>query len=282
MSFMPEASKGAALPRLADTRLGDRTGDPHRVTRFKLPLCKDPKTQAQETELLFGETVYVQDRLGDFALCVNQLDHYRGFVPVGALAADSNTPTHRITHRLSHAYSEPDLKSVVLQQLPYGGRLIEQTGSTDKFLSTTAGFVPRGHVALVAETRPDPVQEALAWTGTPYLWGGRTATGIDCSALVQLAFGACGIPLHRDSDLQWRTAGTLISERPESGAQRGDLAFFPGHVGLMVSETEILHANATHMSVTVDLLADVIDWVAADLSPESDTPPFLGFKRISF
>ena len=124
-------------------------------------------------------------------------------------------------------------------------------------------WVPAPHVAPLGAVAPDFVAAALALRGVPYLWGGRTPLGLDCSGLVQLVLAGAGMVAPRDSDQQAATLGTVIDEGV--GPERGDVVFFPGHVGLMVDAGHLVHANAFAMAVSVDPLAEVVARVAAEI-----------------
>ena len=121
------------------------------------------------------------------------------------------------------------------------------------------GWVHARHLAAIADKAPDFVTVAERFVGTPYLWGGRTSIGIDCSGLVQLALLAAGIHCPRDSDQQAEALGALVSADGTGFTfRRGDLVFFPGHVGMMTDTVTLLHANAYHMQVVAEPLADVV------------------------
>jgi cell wall-associated NlpC family hydrolase len=146
----------------------------------------------------------------------------------------------------------------------------------------TEGFVPLADGNWIYATHiakdfgKDPVSEALKLLYTPYLWGGKTNAGIDCSALIQIAYASVGIDVPRDADLQEAGLGSILKE--DEVPQYGDLAFFPGHVGIMLDDMHLLHANAHHMRVSIDPLKDVIDIV----SFQTEKPPLTCIKRLSF
>lgn len=250
------------------------------INQYAAPL-KDsaaPNAQAVST-LLFGEPVVWLDGAGSGEnprLCQSLIDGYKGYLKTGSATAMNAKPTHRVTALSSHAYSAPDIKSPVSARLPMGAMVAVSEGEeTGRFLLLTSGaFVLKQHVQPVGTHATDPVKEAEVFIGAPYLWGGRSADGIDCSGLIQMTLARCGMRTLRDSGSQFKSIGELLPEGVKPG--RGDLAFFPGHVGWMVSETHLLHANATHMAVTIDPLDDVIRWVAS----ETDQPPFTGFRRL--
>jgi cell wall-associated NlpC family hydrolase len=223
------------------------------------------------SELLFGERFDVVDIADGWAWGYAARDRYVGYVPADLLAPGAATATHRVVAKAALAFAGPDIKTRVLRTLPMNARLTAEDHD-DRFVRTDAGeYVHRRHVANVADVAADPVAVALAFIGTPYKWGGRTYAGIDCSGLVQMALDACGIACPRDSDMQAGALGTLAGGAP----RRGDLVFFPGHVGIMADARQLLHANAFHMATVVEPLDDVI----ARLRP-SHADPVRAVRRL--
>ena len=274
-----------ARPDLASEALRGRvqaerfvTGIPHLVVWGRAPVRKAGHVDAPlMTELLFGESVTVFDEADGFAWAQAGRDGYVGYVPAAALEPGAARPSHRLTVRQGHLYPQPDIKHPPRIRVYYGARLCAASaGSTDRFLKLAGGdYVPLQHVAPIDQRGDDPVAVAERFLGTPYLWGGGSAEGLDCSALIQIAYDACGRAIPRDSDLQWSALKPRAQTVDKAQARRGDLAFFPGHVGVMVDDRHLLHANATHMAVTVDPLDTVIGWVARD-----HADPFHGLLRV--
>jgi cell wall-associated NlpC family hydrolase len=124
------------------------------------------------------------------------------------------------------------------------------------FARTAAGWLFEKHLAPIDRPRPDPIATALQFMGVPYLWGGRSADGLDCSGLVQLAVQSTGRWCPRDSDHQARFLGQPVVDLAR--ARSGDLIAFKGHIGFLIGSEQLLHANAFHMQVTLDALADVL------------------------
>ncbi|TAK07606.1 MAG: glycoside hydrolase, partial [Rhizorhabdus sp.] len=193
-----------------------------------------------------------------------------GYVPADVLG-DLVDPTHRVTARVALLFAAPSIKAPTIGTLPFGAHVAGTTA--DDFLRTDAGYLHYRHVAPIGELAGDPVAVGETFLGMPYLWGGRGADGIDCSGLVQVAFAACGIAAPRDTDLQREALGEPLPQ--EARLRRGDIISFPGHVGLMVDESSLLHANAHWMSVVIEPLADVV----ARLEPHHDRP-ILGRRRL--
>ena len=223
------------------------------------------------SQLLPGEEFAVLDLAGDWAWGYSRHDHYVGYVSVGSMSAPIQ-PNYRIAVREALLFAGPSIKSPSIGALPFGARLAGET--RDSFVETAAGFVHVRHVAAIDERAKDAVTIAEIFLGMPYLWGGRGDGGIDCSGLVQIALAATGIAAPRDTDMQRESLGAILPE--ETRLRRGDIVNFPGHVGLMVDETRMIHANAHWMSVVVEPLADIV----ARLAPHHDRP-ILSRRRIT-
>lgn len=221
---------------------------------------EEPSFEArQSTELLFGEAFTVLDERDGWAWGQNGTDGYVGWLRVEALDADLTVPTHKISALRTFVQPEPDLKLPFLDVLSMGARVVVTDEQGDWRQIDGGGWVHARHLAPVAQDAPDFVAVAERFAGTPYLWGGRTSIGIDCSGLVQLALLAGGVHCPRDSDQQAAAIGTLVSaDGTGVQYQRGDLVFFPGHVGIMTDAVTLLHANAFHMQVVAEPLADVV------------------------
>lgn len=202
---------------------------------------------ARDRQVLMGARVTVLERHGGWAFVQARADGYVGYVVEGALGPDA-AATHRVAVAATHLYPAANLKLREVAALSFGARLTV-VGLTDRWAETDAGlFVPAMHLAPEGTVEPDPVAVAELFLGTPYLWGGNSRAGIDCSGLAQAACLACGIPCPGDSDLQRARVGRALSDN-EPG-QRGDLVFWKGHVAIMTDAATILHANGAAMAVT--------------------------------
>ncbi len=226
------------------------TGELRQVAAPSLPLRREARFDATlDTEALLGETATVYDESEGWAWVQLSRDGYVGYMPSEGLASKIVAPTHRICALRSYVYPEPDGKTAPLALLSLNAR-ITVSGHDGRFLALAGGgYLFAGHAAPVDQAEPDFVAVAETFLGTPYLWGGRTSVGLDCSGLVQLAIEAAGQTAPRDADMQAGELGKPIPWRPSTKLRRGDLVFWDGHVGIMTSAKDFLHANAFHMAV---------------------------------
>lgn len=245
------------------------------------PVKAQPEIEAETlSELLFGEPVQILAEVPGWWFVINAIDGYMGWVQDNAVDEFDVLPSHRISAPLSHVYREPDLKSAPEVVLPMGSFVTLPGLSRNGFAELhVGGWVYEKHLTAAGAEKADPVSTAESFIGSPYLWGGRSKLGIDCSGLVQLALAMAGHRVHRDSGPQFDSLGRAleVAEQP----MRGDLAFFPGHVGIMIDSLHMLHANATHMMVTIDPVDEVTGWVASEMAAKGrDGAAFLGFRRL--
>lgn len=245
---------------------------PHQASAARVAMRAEPAIDAVAvSELLFGEPFEVLEHKAGWCWGRTLHDRYLGWVPETALTSPGPPPTHRVTARIAPVFAAASIKATVGAELPLGARL---AGVEDgRFLLLADGrFVHLRHVAPLAEPASEPLAVAQAFIGAPYLWGGRTPGGVDCSGLVQAALTAAGLASPRDSDQQ-------LAGLPEAVAfddrQRGDLVFFPGHVGILAGRDRLLHANAYWMTTLEEPLADVI----ARLRGDGVAEPVLGLRR---
>lgn len=224
------------------------------------------------SELLPGEGFDVLELSNGRAWgrCVH--DGYVGYLPEAALGPAGPPATHRVAVRLALVFAGASIKSPVVARWPLGS-LAAALGEEGSFVRVAEGFIHRRHLAAMTELSADPVAVAALLVGAPYGWGGRSERGIDCSGLVQVALAMCGIACPRDTDQQRAALGEAAD--PAQPRRRGDLVYFPGHVGLMVDAGQLLHANAHWMRVVTEPLADVI----ARLRPDH-AEPVIAVRRV--
>jgi cell wall-associated NlpC family hydrolase len=204
------------------------------------------------SQLLFGEVFHVLETDDGFAFGQAERDGQVGYMLSGALASPEQ-PTHWITAPATHLYPKPDLKAPPEVAIFFGSQ-VKVVGERDDYVRIHTGhFIPRPHLQPIRARFGDPVGVADLFLGSPYLWGGSSRWGIDCSGLVQMALLACGVDCPRDSDQQRVLGRELHHGEP---FLRGDLVFWKGHVGFMANERMLLHANATHMAVAYEPLKD--------------------------
>ncbi len=256
----------AYRPDLADDALIDRVsasrfvrGTDRVVMHARAPLRREPSDTAPlETEALFGETLRIFDEADGWVWGQLRTDGYVGYVPAEALGASdfgagSVPATHVVRAAATFLFPEPNIKAPPLMQLPLNAQLRVVTMHDGFAELADAGFVFARHLSAIGTFADDYVGVAQGFVGTPYLWGGRTRAGIDCSGLVQAALHAAGLPCPRDSDMQREAIGDAVAVDEElSNVKRGDLIFWNGHVGMLLDEATVLHASAYHMTTVTE------------------------------
>ncbi|VVT31667.1 NlpC/P60 family protein [Rhizobium sp. EC-SD404] len=213
-----------------------------------------------DSQLLLGERVQIFDRANGFAWVRAELDGYVGYVSESAIEDISDeAPTHWVTALRTYRYAEPDMKRPIVDQLSIGSRLrvIGETEvrGTRYALTDNSYAVVAAHLAPIDTASLDHVAWAARFIETPYLWGGRSGFGIDCSGLVQMTLMMSGKTAPRDSDMQANALGVEIGFDERS---RGDFVFWRGHVAILEDEETVIHANGHTMTVARETLADAI------------------------
>lgn len=265
--------RNAARPDRADVRLKDAypadmyvTGEHRQVRAPALPMKKNYEhTSGLENEVLFGEMVTVFDETDGWAWVQLHRDNYVGYVPAQGLSNERLAATHRVAAVGTFIYPEPNIKTVPLAHLSLNATVTVRE-TNDRFAAlATGGYLMARHLNDIERHARDFVDIAERLVGTPYLWGGRTRLGFDCSGLVQLAMEAAGLQCPRDTDMQSAEVGTSIVVNAKfDNLERGDLIFWPGHVGIMIDSVMLLHANGHHMSTVVEPLSQAITRIARD------------------
>ncbi|MGH6829736.1 MAG: NlpC/P60 family protein [Methylocella sp.] len=230
-----------------------------------------------DTQALIGEEVTLYEDHEGWGWVQLARDGYVGYMSMAALADAQIKPTHRVTVNRSFVYPGPDLKLSARDALPLGASVCVRATKGGFAQIDDAAFVFAGHLLPSGESQKDFVAVAERLLHAPYLWGGKTSLGIDCSGLVQISLDAAGIDAPRDTDLQEQALGLPIAVDTDlAGLQRGDLVFWRGHVGIMRDETTLLHANAHHMLVASEPLRMVRDRNLAKTSQ-----PISAIKRLA-
>jgi cell wall-associated NlpC family hydrolase len=232
-------------------------GHLYEVIDPQAPLRREPRPDAPlETEALKGERVTIYDANGEgWAWGQLAADGYVGWLPDNALAPAGAAPTQKVTALRTLAFPGPSIKLPPLEAPPLGARLAIARIEDRMAVTLSGAYVPAAHLAPLDRNETDFVAVAERFLGTPYLWGGKTVLGLDCSGLVQVALTACGVACPRDSDMQEAALGTAVSVDP-STLKRGDLVFWKGHVAIVRDRGSLLHANAYHMAVAIEPIAE--------------------------
>lgn len=238
-------------------------GEAARVARPLADLLTRPGG-ARDRQLLLGDAVTVIDREGAHAFVRAAKDGYCGWLDAAVLETGGPEPTHWLRARASHLYSDAVVQAPELASLTLGVQVaVLETGlgKAGRFARTPHGFIPACHLARLEDRPRDAAAVAEQFLGTPYLWGGNSSAGIDCSGLAQAALLACGRACPGDADQQEEAVGRLLD--PDEPLQRGDLIFWQGHVALAVDAGRLIHANGATMSVAYEDTAACIARIAA-------------------
>ena len=249
-------------------------GKAHRVIAPVTALRRSPADGAmQDSQLLYGESFDVYEMKNGWSWGQARADDYVGYVlaeDLQAVTPDAALPTHKLDALRSFLYRAPDIKTRPLCGLSFAAQLCV-TRMDGRFAELADGsFIYAAHISPLGDYTADPIDVARRFIGAPYLWGGRESTGLDCSALVQLALQACGMACPRDSDMQQAALGQHVEQ-----GQKGDVVFWKGHVGFLSEDNLLLHANAHHMAVVEE------DFETACARIGASDGPVTAIKRLS-
>ena len=240
-------------------------GEEFEISEALAPLRLGPSSEAElATQALLGERVTIYDRNGEgFAWGQLNADGYVGWLPDRALARPGAKPTHKVTSTSTFAFPGPSIKLPPVETLVMGATLTVLRDDGPFAVTRQGWYLPRSHLADIGEMAADFVAVAERFVGTPYLWGGKSSFGVDCSGLVQISLNAAGTGCPRDSDMQrdglFRALDAVQSRR----LQRGDLIFWKGHVAIVRDAETLLHANAHHMGTAIENTRDAIARIRA-------------------
>jgi cell wall-associated NlpC family hydrolase len=229
-------------------------GETFEVREPIAPLRRAPAPDAElMTQALKGEQVTIYDRNGEgWAWGQLDADGYVGWLPESALIRPQAAPTRKVTALWTFAFPGPSIKLPPAESYPMDARVAVRAEEGTFALTHDGRYLPRQHLGLLDAMAPDFVAVAERFVGTPYLWGGKSAFGIDCSGLVQVSLTAAGTGCPRDSDMQQDGLGRELSAAEAKHLQRGDLIFWKGHVAIVRDRATIVHANAHHMATVIE------------------------------
>jgi hypothetical protein len=238
-------------------------GETREIVDPVAPMRRAPSSDATLlTEGLMGERVTVYETTDEgWAWGQLDADGYVGWLPAGALGAPGPAPNRKVAALRTLVFPGPDFRLPPIMGLPFGARLA-LVRNEPLYALTSRGFIPEQHLVPLDALEPDFVAVAERFLGVPYLWGGKTSLGIDCSGLVQIALTACGMACPRDSDMQERALGTTIAS-DVAALRRGDLLFWKGHVAIVRDPETLLHATGHYMAVVTEPLVQAVERICA-------------------
>lgn len=252
---------------------------PHYLAVPLADLHREPRADAEvESQALFGETVQVFDTADGWAWVQLEEDGYVGYLPAAALKPGQVEATHRVWATSTPLFPQATLKAPT-ERFLYFWSQVRVIGESGRYAEVEGGgWLWKDHLRPLAAREPDYVKTAQRFIEAPYLWGGKSSRGLDCSALQQLALRAAGHSAARDSDMQWAEGGAGLGQvlAPDSPRQRGDLLFWQGHCAIALDAQQILNATAGHLATVIEPF-DEIDGRARQDSPEG----LLGLRRLA-
>lgn len=207
-----------------------------------------------ETQLVFGEVFTVHEEKNGWCKGICTHDDYPGYIESKHLTKIITTPTHIITAARSYTYRDSTIKSHITGTLSFGSLIVVTSTTHQDYAQISDGsWIYKKNITPIDSLNKDHIATAMKFLETPYYWGGRSGFGIDCSGLVQVVLARAGVAVLRDTEMQENSLGSAVNSH-----RAGDIVFFPGHVGIMANNRDLIHANAFHMKVTIEPLDTTI------------------------
>jgi hypothetical protein len=269
---------------LADERLRGAVEAPRyaagtlrRIAAPSTPLRPHPSPEVSfDTEALMGERIRIYDEHEGWAWGQLETDGYVGYLSAEDIGADEPAPTHRVAALRTFVHPGPNLRLPPLKHLSLGASVTVSGREKEWVRIGPAAFVFAAHLTALDAHEPDFVAVAERFLGAPYLWGGKTSLGLDCSGLIQLSLAMAGVASPRDTDMQQEVLGEAVPLGHDlDELRRGDLVFWKGHVGAMLDPERLLHANGHHMAVAIEPLRE-----AASRIHLNSYGPIVAVKRL--